>query len=98
MIDMSRKWNPMCLKSEDYEGFGTTATGYIIPCCYCDSYGKDISSYDPLCAALYDEELKLENNDSIEEILLSDQWRDFYAAISAGPEKAPEVCKRICYK
>lgn len=95
---MSRKWNPRCLKTEDHECFGTTASGYITPCCYCDSYGKDISAHDPLCSALYDEELKLKNNDSIEEILLSDQWKDFYAAIARGPEKAPEVCKRICYK
>ena len=95
---MSREWNPLCLKSENPEGFGTTATGYIVPCCYCDPYGKDISNHDPLCAALFDEELKLENNDSIEEILLSDQWKAFYDAIMDGPEKAPMVCRRICYR
>lgn len=98
MKDMSRKWDPLCFKDNNYEHFGTTATGYITPCCYCDKYGKDISDYDPLLSALYDEELKLENNDSIEEIILSDQWKEFYDAIAIGPEHAPRVCKRICWR
>lgn len=97
MKDMSREWNPRCLKEDSYEPFGTTATGYITPCCYCDTYGHDVSK-DPIWNSIFDDELKIENNDSIDNIILSDQWKHFFDAIESGPETAPSVCKRICWR
>jgi hypothetical protein len=94
---MQREWIPLCLK-ENPDPFGTTANGYLTPCCFCDTYGRDISNYDPLWNALFDEELKLENNDSINDIILSDQWKRFFMAIAAGPNMAPKLCQRICWR
>ena len=46
---------------------------------------------------LFKEHLKIKNNDSIEEILLSDEWIEFYDNL-ASVDTAPKTCKRYCYK
>lgn len=44
---------------------------------------------------LFDEELKLSNNDSIEDILLSDQWIKFNKSLDSVLT-APSRCKQFC--
>lgn len=97
-MNLSRKWNPKCLDPEQNEPLGSTSTGYIIPCCYCDINSNRNNPNDILLYNLYDVSLKLENNDSIDDIILSDHWKSFYDAIDSGPEQAPLICKRICFR
>ena len=97
-MNLSRKWNPKCLDPMANEPFGSTSTGYIIPCCYCDINSNRNDPNDFLLQNLYDPSLKVENNDSIDDIILSDHWQSFYDAIDAGPTNAPLICKRICFR
>ena len=66
--------------------FGMSNDGYLLPCCWADgeSWKRPENGHGHKCDyvhALHDEELKIENNESIEEILLSDQWINFYQAL-----------------
>ena len=92
-------WEPQCLSPIEPKGFGTSADGYLLPCCWCDhrGLGKEPHKHS-LLLALYDEELKLENNDSINDILLSDQWQNFCEALKSGPKSAPNNCLFYCYR
>jgi len=93
-------WQPQCLSSIEPKGFGTSADGYLLPCCWCDhrGLGKEWPHKHSLLLALYDEELKLQNNDSIDDILLSDQWQNFWKSLKSGPKGAPNNCLYYCYR
>jgi hypothetical protein len=99
---MSKEWRPQCvLNTATGRSFGSSAKGYLTPCCWIDfSFYKDIEelrSDDPQLVSLFEEHLKIKNNDSIEEILLSDEWIEFYDNL-ASVDTAPKTCKRYCYK
>jgi hypothetical protein len=93
---MSREWKPLCYS--DSEPLGTSSDGFVLPCCFCDKYGRPIDDHDPIWNGLFDEELKIENNNSINDILYSDQWKRFYGALSSGPESSPMICQRTCWR
>jgi hypothetical protein len=73
-----------------------TSTGYILPCCWCDVSGNKAEREDYVQFGLFDEDLKLKNNENIKNILLSKQWVNFHKTLLDSPEKAPIRCKRYC--
>jgi hypothetical protein len=96
----SRIFNPLCLNKHDGitpEGYAHTAEGFIVPCCHVDCVGnKD----EPLLQALLKEKLKVSNNESISDILASEEWREFGEAVIKGYEEdiefAPPCCLTQC--
>ncbi len=101
---MIRQWQPQCITeplTATGRSFGSSAKGYLTPCCWIDfSFYKNIKeleSDDPQLVNLFKEHLKIKNNDSIEDILLSDEWIEFYDNL-ASVDTAPKTCKRYCYK
>lgn len=97
-ITVGKQWKPECLENKSFAG---TAEGYLVPCCWCDRsmYQKEKENYtDELLESLYDEELALQNNESINDIIASEQWIKFYDAIKAGPDHASVRCKLFCHK
>ena len=50
----------------------------------------------PLFAALFSEELKVENADSIDEIIYSEPWVAFGKALLNEPHKCPAECHQFC--
>ena len=69
-----------------------TATGYVVPCCFVDTWDNK----DYIDAGLFDEELKLENVSKVEDIILSKQWINFHKNLLEKPESAPSICKKNC--
>ena len=43
-----------------------------------------------------DEKLKLENNNSVDDILNSDEWKDFMHTLWHNPKKATTLCQKRC--
>lgn len=94
------EFKPICLiKGEGAhirEGFAHCARGYLIPCCLLDMPW----SPDPMFQDLIQEHLKLSNNESIEDILFSEEWVAFGEAVvkgaNEGLEHAPQCCQGIC--
>lgn len=91
---MTEKFNPICMT--DTEGMAHTCSGHLIPCCHLDY----ISNYDPAYRELLKDELKISNNDSVEDILTSDEWLNFgravFRGLNEGIEYAPTSCQRKC--
>ena len=69
------------------------AQGFLLPCCWCDQINP---SSDIELMKLFRPHLHLNKVDSIDEILLSDEWLDFKKSITIDYDKAPKVCKRYC--
>tara|TARA_Y100000034_G_C6511761_1_gene219936 strand:+ start:106 stop:375 length:270 start_codon:yes stop_codon:yes gene_type:complete len=70
-------------------------SGYILPCCY--TRVNDGSNFrHGIISTLYKEELKIDNVDSIEEIIFSDEWRDFFDIIENKQDEWPAICLKVC--
>jgi hypothetical protein len=93
------KLTPKCLSGK---GYGYSAQGYIVPCCWCDPrethQNRQVSNEaKEIKDMFFKEHLKLTNVDSINEILKSEEWKGFYdALIDNNGDNALEVCKRYC--
>lgn len=86
MSDLNTPVNPV-------KGFTYSSRGWIVPCCHVDSTIND--PYFELYGIL-DEHLKLENVESVEEILESPEWKEFHRVLLEDPENAPDGCKVVC--
>lgn len=83
-----KKIYPKCLE-KDAE-YGNTARGFILPCCWLDT--PDL--FDGDAAFLVKEKFKLDNVDSVDEILESDEWTQFYSDLrnDIGPKQCHSTC------
>lgn len=83
------------IKNKDPRGVTHSARGWLLPCCWSDNiderYVKDFEFF-----GFYEEELRLENNDNIEDIITSDEWKEFHRTLLEEPENAPTLCKKKC--
>ena len=71
----------------------STNDGYILPCCWADNCQK-VRTRD--FSELTKEHLKIDNVDSIEEIIESNEWIEFFRVLTEEPENAPITCKEKC--
>ena len=83
---------PQCLLKENATDVGHSPLGFLTPCCYTcvnsPEKHKGISQ-------LYAEHLKIDNVDSVEEIIFSDEWIEFFDMIKNRPEGWPDICVKI---
>lgn len=75
------------------QSIASTADGYLLPCCWCDAPS---TRTDIVKLGLYDLNLKIENNETIDAILLSTQWKNFINTILYNSNDAPRCCKEKC--
>ncbi len=75
--------DPKCINSDQRISY--SSQGFLIPCCW-------FHDEEPF----FQEKFRVENNDSIEDILLSEEWLDFYRMLQEEPERAPYTCHRKC--
>ena len=81
------QWYPHCIHLGKPMGY--SAHGHILPCCWANND-------DPGFSSLQKESLKLECNDSVNEIFQSTEWQEFYEILTKCPEKAPATCWKYC--
>lgn len=79
---------PKCLSK--YGFLGWSSKGYILPCCWMDHENMD------LIPELVQEKFKLENVSSVEEVIESEEWQNFWDILKESPEDAPTVCHHYC--
>jgi hypothetical protein len=83
-----KKVYPKCL-DKSFQ-MGHTARGYILPCCWADR--PDLFEGD--MKDLVQEKFKLDNIKSIEDIVESKEWKDFYSDLKNGRGKT--ICYTYC--
>lgn len=91
------KLEPRCLSGK---GYGYSARGYLIPCCWLDPYetvdGQYPTDYKDVAEVFLQEHLKLSNVDTIDDIINSKEWEDFFETLIKDPDNAPRMCKKYC--
>lgn len=74
-----------------------SSRGYILPCCWLDSTDDNVTQQLKNIGML-DECLKLENNRTVKDIMISPQWIKFHKTLLEDPRSAVSVCKIKCGK
>lgn len=107
-FEVLKKLNPRCKPSDEIdkiskEMFGKdyifhykppqyNGQGFFIPCCWC-SHEQDWLETN----GFLDEDLKVENNEKLEDIFYSERWLSFYNDLEKeNIEHLPESCKIKC--
>lgn len=90
---MNKEFRPKCFNTMPLS-FSTH--GHFLPCCYLKE--RDVNKGGALSQFnLTRDELKLKNCNSVDDILLSDEWIEFYNFITSCKwEDAPTPCKNHC--
>jgi hypothetical protein len=89
---------PKCFQNKDkvykeIRGIAYASNGYLLPCCWLDV--KHIE--DELKEhGFYNDELKLNNVECVEDIITSDVWKEYTRKLINEPEKCISRCKKYC--
>lgn len=81
--------DPKCLKGTI--SLGHSNEGFLMPCCWCACIIGDEE-----LKFLSQDHLKLSNVDSVEQIINSEEWNEFFRILKEQPENAPQICKYMC--
>jgi hypothetical protein len=76
-------------QTEWVQGVFYTGTGHLLPCCWCISHNKYFEEN-----GFYDDNLKIENVESVEDIFYSKAWIKFHKRMESD-NPAP-ICKIKC--
>jgi len=93
MEEANLKLIPRCITGDRCVAY--VNTGHLSPCCWIDGY--DIQTSEDY-RQFFTEEMKVKNNDSIQKILDTKVWVDFYQMLRDRPLEAPKVCWQYCGK
>ena len=100
---------PYNAKKGSLKRVGYSSLGWLMPCRWIDprnmldlsetkmfrGHNKNLKKHE-LYVNMFKEELKLSNVESVEEIVLSTEWREFFEALLHDTEKVPEHCHQYC--
>ena len=82
--------DPKCLDGRN--PMFLSATGYLLPCCYCENSLRPEVNEQRIRKLLVK---KISEVDSIQDILDTDEWKEFYDKLLTDP---PKVCRDYCKK
>lgn len=86
---------PRCIKphteSEKRKDIAMTASGYFIPCCWCDN-----NNLFEHFKEILQEKFHISNIDSPDDVFESDEWKKLMYTIEHDGSNAPKVCKVKC--
>lgn len=77
-------FSPKCKQDKS---FALNAEGFLLPCCWVDPIGKPL----PELEHLFQDKFNIDNINSIEDILKSEEWVEFFEF-----KTIPSVCERYC--
>lgn len=82
---------PRCIfKDQD---FVLSSEGFFTPCCWLDD---ELYRVQPYVNNFFNENLNIENNENIQDIFDSEEWKNFWDILLNRPEEAPPVCYEYC--
>ena len=88
--ELEVKLYPRCLNHEQKQPV-LSATGYMLPCCWSDC-GVTFEGME----SLVQPHLHISNVDTVEDIVLSPEWDQFFNDLIEKPRDAPLICKKYC--
>ena len=85
-----KNFYPLCMLGEIYLAY--VNSGHILPCCFADARRM---YNDERFGPLFKDSLKISNVGSVEDIITSDEWVEFFQTLQSNP---PALCRDICVR
>tara|TARA_A100001035_G_scaffold241246_1_gene207133 strand:- start:4180 stop:4503 length:324 start_codon:yes stop_codon:yes gene_type:complete len=82
---------PRCIHTD--QEITLSSLGFFTPCCWVDD---ELYKDHPAIIALWNEHLHLDNNEDIQDIFDSEEWKNLWDILINSPDNAPRVCKKYC--
>lgn len=77
------------------KAYGYNSQGYIMPCCWTvQEKGYEEEQFKPLMK----DKFHISNVDKIEDVVQSEEWKEFADILINKPKNAPNVCWYFCGK
>lgn len=89
--DKKSIFKPRCIYEE--QEITLSSEGFFTPCCWLDD---ELYRVQPWINNFFQTHLNIENNENIEDIFESKEWKDFWHMLLNNPENAPPVCYEYC--
>lgn len=86
-----RNLKPRCIYEE--QEITLSSEGYFTPCCWTDD---ELYKQQPWISSFFSPHLHIDNNDTVEQIFNSKEWRRFFKMLLKNPNNAPPVCFEYC--
>lgn len=83
------KINPKCLLTK--RSLSLSNTGHLMPCCWLNTKYTQKG-----IVQLFKSEHHLDNNSNINDIINSNDWKNFFKVLKEDPKNAPFTCKSFC--
>lgn len=90
-LKKNHKLCPRCIFKD--QELVLSSEGYFAPCCWLDD---ELYRNQPYVNDFFQPHLNIENNDNIQDIFDSDEWKNFWDMLLNRPEDAPPVCYEYC--
>lgn len=82
---------PRCIYND--QSITLSSLGFFTPCCWVDD---ELYRDHPAINALWNEHLHIDNNENIQDIFDSEEWKNLWDILINSPDTAPHVCKKFC--
>ena len=89
--DKNSVLKPRCIY--DDQQITLSSEGFFTPCCWLDD---ELYRVQPWVDTFFQSHLNIENNENIEDIFESKEWKDFWEMLINNPDNAPPVCYEYC--
>tara|TARA_B100001057_G_C22024346_1_gene634797 strand:+ start:70 stop:438 length:369 start_codon:yes stop_codon:yes gene_type:complete len=87
-----KKLQPMCV-GENSREYGFNSQGYIMPCCWTvQEKGYEEDQFKDLMK----DKFHISNINKIEDVVNSDEWKNFADTLINKPQNAPNICWFFC--
>ena len=81
---------PKCLLSD--RDLSYSSTGHILPCCW-----ANVAMDEKQMGPLFSDKLHIDNNNTVDEIVTSDEWKDFFFKLKTySLDQLPDTCVENC--
>ena len=78
---------PKCLEGEF---LAWSAAGHLLPCCWYDNQNKKF------IPQLLQEKFRLSKDNTVEDVLNSEEWKDFLDKVKRDDKSLPPICHMYC--
>lgn len=94
-VEVPKGFAPRCLMGKNSVAIHYSGDGFLSPCCWITMLDGNYREEYP-SNLLFQEHLKLENNDSVEDVLESREWTTFFEHLE-NHVNVPDRCLKQCW-
>lgn len=86
-------FEPKCLKTKRELAWNNK--GRVLPCCWLNTRYRTKYN-EPIIKTLFNDSLDMDNNDTVEDVINSKEWTEFFNILKTPTAEKPKKCLEMC--